>query len=168
MKNKLWKKGLVLGMILLFVGASILPVVNSMQIQNKQATNNKNNNSIYRTITKNEGNYVEDPEPLPFPILERFCTFEIQFFGDVTRDHPIQYGDLTIYQRATSTDSSGGNVALLTVTNSQGNTVVHNIPRMVIFRGYFIFGLLSDIPAGQTQHTGFIKGWAMFLMVRWG
>jgi hypothetical protein len=34
MQNKLFRKSLVIGIIILFVGASILPVVNSMKIQN--------------------------------------------------------------------------------------------------------------------------------------
>ena len=149
MKKVSYRKYLAIGIILLFVGASVLPVVNSMQIENEKTP-------------------VENQEILAFPILEYSCRFHIQFFGNVTRNHPIEFGPIIFFQRATSTDSSvGGIVANITIINWRGVEYSWNLPNYVIFRGWFIADFETDLPPAQETYQGYMKGWAAFLMIAW-
>ena len=146
MEKKFYKKFFIIGIIILFVGASVFPVVSSVQTENKKIT-------------------YETPKHQAFPIIARSCKFNITFYGNVTRYYPIVWGNITIFQRAVSTDSSSGLVGKITIINRLGNEYNYEFQEYIRFRGWVIFGLKSNLPPGQESHGGYISGWAMLLII---
>ena len=148
MEKKFIKKFFITGIIILFIGASVFPVASSAQKENKNIP-------------------TETPKPQAFPILSQACRFNITFFGNVTRNHPMVMGNLIIFQRAVSTDSSSGSVGELTIINWMGNEYHWVLPDYVIFRGWIITDFNTNLQPAQETYQGYMSGWAIFLMIAW-
>ena len=143
MQNRLFRKSLVIGIIILFVGASILPVVNSMKIQN---------------------NLYDNPNPSG---LQRwiFCRFNLTFFGEAYRCTSIWWWGFILFNSFITYDNTHSPNAILKITTWSGEEVTYPFSGNNTFRFFLIFEIDTDMEDGNPTHDGYIKGKTLSLIV---
>jgi len=172
MEKSIFRKSLVIGIIILFFGASVLPVVNSMRIQNQLSEKNvdmsSNKDYICKTITEHNKNIVKNLGTLNVTGSGWVnVKFNMTFFGRTWRMEPIKWGFLTLFERLKSTDTTHKYVAILSVENNFGDTLLIKIDRRATLTLFIPYKYTTNLEVEWNSNGGYISGRAIIFFLNW-
>ena len=145
MIKNVFRKGLVIGIIILFVGASVLPIVNSMKIQRRLSL---------------------DLEPRPV-FTDFAVAFNLTFYGEAVLLAPIEIPDLFKIRIYTySQEFVKSPVARLCHKNMlQKESEGFDIQDSVTLVAWIVFDFETNMTYSEPQDCGYVRGFAMYLSV---